>query len=711
MKNKGRKLIGFGFFTVLILTLILIIGPLDFFTNGYYCDDEFDISVAEDDLQTPVDLNEEGCVFTIEPSKRHLAGFEIRLTNQISDNEGDLVIKTYENNSKEIETQRIPLEKVCNEVWYKIYLTKNYKVGRKYSVNVSTDGAKKIPGIVTIDEDYLSNEIVESNIAAVLAYAHSTFTISVKTLFILALTGIWIAVFGKLSGKSKIFIFASVFIFLTAGLAWVFMFNSMDNLNTLFDDFQEDSETLITGPILAEEGGVWFDKKGDLKYGLGRLYNNLGQYVSYSQEPYNKRSYVDGYHTEDPIIAVKKDTFNERIIEEGTAVRFANGDEFRIISFPEDKKDTGNIFIELDAQRPFNKYKFGNVNDITFILKNGNELHTGRLIAYISQYGLAGRIYRHLARHIENDIEIEVLHLLNSLATAAVLSAIVLLLYKKYNMLLAAICYLTFLLSPWIVNFGRNLYWVEFTWFIPFLVGLFCAMHLKERKMRIISYILAWASIAIKSLCGYEYISVVMMGTISILLIECADKIAKGKRNDVLLLLRTTVIIGSAALMGFMTAIVIHASLRGNGSIMEGIKSIIEVDVLRRTHGANLNYLGSLWWESMNASVWEVFCEYFKFSTEIITGINGNLFPSLCITPLIIFGYDIYKKNTVNIKQAAAYCVLFLTSISWFCLAKSHSYQHPHMNYVVWYFGFVQICIYIIVGRIVQARLKIKRGE
>ena len=163
--------------------------------------------------------------------------------------------------------------------------------------------------------------------------------------------------------------------------------------------------------------------------------------------------------------------------------------------------------------------------------------------------------------------------------------------------------------------------------------------------------------------------------------------------------------------MGFMTAIVIHASLRGNGSIMEGIKSIIEVDVLRRTHGANLNYLGSLWWESMNASVWEVFCEYFKFSTEIITGINGNLFPSLCITPLIIFGYDIYKKNTVNIKQAAAYCVLFLTSISWFCLAKSHSYQHPHMNYVVWYFGFVQICIYIIVGRIVQARLKIKRGE
>jgi len=33
-------------------------------------------------------------------------------------------------------------------------------------------------------------------------------------------------------------------------------------------------------------------------------------------------------------------------------------------------------------------------------------------------------------------------------------------------------------------------------------------------------------------------------------------------------------------------------------------------------------------------------------------------------------------------------------------LAKSHSYVHIHLNYVLWYFGFVQICLYVIVDKI-----------
>ena len=37
------------------------------------------------------------------------------------------------------------------------------------------------------------------------------------------------------------------------------------------------------------------------------------------------------------------------------------------------------------------------------------------------------------------------------------------------------------------------------------------------------------------------------------------------------------------------------------------------------------------------------------------------------------------------------------------------------MNYVLWYFGFVQICIYVIVNKIIGAfrglRLKEQRGD
>ena len=37
----------------------------------------------------------------------------------------------------------------------------------------------------------------------------------------------------------------------------------------------------------------------------------------------------------------------------------------------------------------------------------------------------------------------------------------------------------------------------------------------------------------------------------------------------------------------------------------------------------------------------------------------------------------------------------FLTSVSWFVLGKAHSYIHTHMNFAMWYFGFVQLLFYI----------------
>lgn len=149
-----------------------------------------------------------------------------------------------------------------------------------------------------------------------------------------------------------------------------------------------------------------------------------------------------------------------------------------------------------------------------------------------------------------------------------------------------------------------------------------------------------------------------------------------------------------------MAAICIHAPLKGDGSILEGIKNIFVQDVLRRTNGADLNDFAEHYWPSMNASIWEVFCAYFHFlTTEIILGIPGNLFPLICIVPLCIMGYDIKCKKT-NYESIVLYVVFFLTSISWFCLAKSHSFIHRHMNYVLWYFGFVQICFYIIAEKI-----------
>lgn len=38
------------------------------------------------------------------------------------------------------------------------------------------------------------------------------------------------------------------------------------------------------------------------------------------------------------------------------------------------------------------------------------------------------------------------------------------------------------------------------------------------------------------------------------------------------------------------------------------------------------------------------------------------------------------------------------------CYRTAHSYVHTHMNYVLWYFGFVQICIYILCKQVMFSK-------
>ena len=345
-----------------------------------------------------------------------------------------------------------------------------------------------------------------------------------------------------------------------------------------------------------------------------------------------------------------------------------------------------------------------------FLDSSGNELPNGILSPYLGQYGLQGKIFRLAFRIVHNgDLLIQLSHLFCSLMLAVTASIICILVKKKYNLLMAASFYIVFWLSPWIIDFARNLYWVEFTWFIPMAVGLYCAIHITSRKARIISYLLAFISILTKSLCGYEYISAVMMGLIFFLSADFVVYITKKDTKQAKILIRTIFLIGIMALLGFITAICIHAQIRGDDDIIEGLTIIFKNDVLRRTMGANLNNFYSTIYDSINASVWDTVSKYFSFNTEVIVGIPGNLFQVLCIIPIVIFVHD-HVKHTLKINIVALYIISFITSISWIVLAKSHSYIHTHINFVLWYFGFVQICIYVICDKFLRV-VNTRRGE
>lgn len=324
---------------------------------------------------------------------------------------------------------------------------------------------------------------------------------------------------------------------------------------------------------------------------------------------------------------------------------------------------------------------------------------------YVSQFGLQGLILSNIFSianklfNISAFSMIEIYRTLVSLITAIILSILVIFINKKTNIVMSICFYITFLLSPWIINYARNLYWVEFTWFVPMLIGIICSININNKKARIWCYLLSFLSILIKCLCGYEFVSTIMLSSISFLLVDFIKVIIKKDKENIKLYFKTIFIIGLCEVLGFVVALCIHGLLRGEGSIVLGISTIYKEDILRRTLGGDATNFDPSLAESLNASIWTVLGMYLQFNTNIISFIPKEAFIPMYLIALAISIYEIKNKKYDGILY---YIIYFLSAISWIVLAKPHSYEHTHLNYIVWYFGFIQICLYIIVNKIIS---------
>ncbi len=698
-KGKNRKLLEIIIGTLLLIILVIYIGPVDGFTHGYFVDEVDYNQIIKQDFIGTVSL-EESYEMRFSPQKAHMNGVEIYLVNQPEDNAGKLILSILDNDSV-IDTIVVDLSEVKEASWYKVYTTCKLSKGKEYSLRFTAEGYKTVPYLQNVSEEYLPSESLSGNILISYAYAEPTFTVQDKIMIVMLAVAMWLFVYGFFFRKEKVFFYIAFYILGVAILSFNYINNSMDVKNENFTEFQADSETLVTGVIYAERNDVSFIGEDEHGYGLGRYYDLKGELSHYRLSYRNDNDWLNGYSRTESAIIVNSNRYSQGVAIPGNYILFTNGDVFEIIDVAYNQGDGSDIIIYLNSKYILNSAKNGSLDDAIFLDSDYNPLPRGRITAYKSQYGFQGKVFRHMARHMEDAKAIEMLNMICSIAAAIVFMTIIYLISLKYNNILAGCFFVTFWLSPWIVNFARNLYWVEFTWFIPMAIGLFCAWKINDRKCRIISYISTLIAIMGKCLCGYEYISTIMMGLISFLLVDLILAFINRDRQLARLLFRTIFIIAVMAMAGFIIAICIHARLRGQGEIITGIRSIFEWDVLRRTKGGDMNEFNVVYWASFNASIWEVLCKYFHFSTEVIVGIPGNLFPLLCIIPLCIFVQDI-KLKKLNLEEVFLYAIFLLTSISWFCLAKSHSYIHTHMNYVMWYFGYIQICLYIIVRKLMQ---------
>jgi hypothetical protein len=311
-----------------------------------------------------------------------------------------------------------------------------------------------------------------------------------------------------------------------------------------------------------------------------------------------------------------------------------------------------------------------------------------------SQVGIQGVFFAWLHEAF-NISRIDHLQLLSSAALSSCVIALFVLYRRIFDLRFSIIFLISLATSPWIIAFARNLYWTPFLWFLP---AVFAALLYLENRISVKAILLLSIAVALffKSLTGYEYLSSITIFACAVFVIGPyfdANKI--NPRPD----LRMAFLVFVACIAGFIMALLVHAGLRGD-TIAKGLADIFEEDVKRRTYG-DPEQFPAQYRASLEASPLHVLKAYIlDWRTPMVLWVSGKAFVLL----VILSGFGLYlkrvTKDTTFKRDMVLLIFMFMAPASWFVLAKSHSFVHGHMNYVLWYLGFVPALIYVAVDSV-----------
>lgn len=466
-----------------------------------------------------------------------------------------------------------------------------------------------------------------------------------------------------------------------------------------FRNFQIDSEELVLGKVYTDEQGV---SSGNSNLGRPTIADqeNVSHYLGYlltslddstfslNIYDHSDENWEHGISRNSASLLVSDKHYDFLNLCVGSKIFFSG--ETRTITkvYPQE------IFtiIEYSGDRLASDQAKGSIT-IDYREKEKNIVYN----EYHSQYGLQGQVSSLLYNNF--NLSISGIQKLNLVAFALVVLAVTILSSRIFGQKFAGIFFVSMFCSPWVIAFARNLYWVEFTWFMP-AVYAWAAYICRNRFFKVTLFMAFAISVFIKSLCGYEYLS-------AILLFSAAPAIynifLSKSRSDLLYNLGFAFTLFICSIAGFFFALVMHINLVYHVDVLDGLKIIWQRDVMRRTYGDPSSFANPIMVNSMLASPFTVLKTYImNWNTDVlsfsklITLSFGKKCMAVLIAVALIFTFlEIKARQTKGRAYLAMIMTFILPAVSWYFLAKGHSFIHTHMNYVLWYFGFVAVLVYI----------------
>ena len=319
---------------------------------------------------------------------------------------------------------------------------------------------------------------------------------------------------------------------------------------------------------------------------------------------------------------------------------------------------------------------------------------------YRAQYGAHQVVYSWLARHLGMR-EVSALQFVPSILTALVLAWLAAKYRRHYGWPFATVFLLSLACAPLFLTMAKNLYWSPFLLLLPALMAAF-AYEANDRRLKAMFLALLGGAMLLKCLSNYEYITSVTVLAASIFLVGPLFKDPERGQPQY----GWAAAVFAVCIAAFAVAFLVHAGSRGD-TLAEGVRTIYVEDIARRTYG-DAGAFGGETGDSLRASPMDVLkiylLDYPGKRTMILPGKAFLAMIAFCILGLVLR----LALRRPNARRDAATLVVFLAvPVSWFVLAKGHSYTQTHINFVLWFIGFMPALLFVTGSTAKQAILEL----
>jgi hypothetical protein len=296
---------------------------------------------------------------------------------------------------------------------------------------------------------------------------------------------------------------------------------------------------------------------------------------------------------------------------------------------------------------------------------------------YPSQFGLQG-IFFALVDSIDplpRRARIGLYHFLSALICAAAFMWVAYKIRERFGFAAATGFVVPVAFEPMFTALAPNLYWAVGLWFVPMAIAMDIAgAASRRRKWWLI--VAVGAAVFAKSLCGYEFITTVIVAAMIGCLLNTRDDDGYPFQNII-----DMVWVALAGVAGFVLAILIHGAKLGFAVILDR--------AIDRTAGG-----GSAVDQGLNIG------QFASISSVIRTYLGANDYTQIRNFGLLLgvlgviavaafldreFSWFLGEDRRRLRALAFAWLASLAAPLSWFVLAKAHAYAHQPIDFILWH--------------------------